>query len=155
MLCDINDSLDAETVNPAWTELYVKAMANVLLANSGYAVPNREAALRSEAWLEERGELSPFELVKSITRFSLDDVIGDYRKQSIEESTLAHLDRQYRELVTGEELDADEADWLAERLARDGELTPAETALISYIKELDAEIDPRFDELLERRLSAA
>lgn len=155
MLCDINDSLDAETVNPAWTELYVKAMANVLLANSGYAVPNREAALRSEAWLEERGELSPFELVKSITRFSLDDVIGDYRKQSIEESTLARLDRQYRELVTGEELDADEADWLAERLARDGELTPAETALISYIKELDAEIDPRFDELLERRLSAA
>ncbi len=155
LLCDINDSLVSDYVNPAWVELYVKAMANVLLANSGYAVPNREAAIRSEAWLDERGELTPFELVKSITRLSLDDVIGDYRKQSTEESALARLDRQYREMVTGEQIDANEADWLAERLARDGELSHAETALISYIKEIDAEIDPRFDELLERRLSAA
>ena len=155
MLCDINDALDQETLNPTWVELYVKAMANVLMANSGYAVPTREAALRSEAWLEERGTLTPLELVKSVTRMSLDEIIRDYRKQSVEESSLAKLDRQYRELVTGEELDANEADWLAERLARDGELTPAETALISYIKEMDAAIDPRFDELLQRRLSAA
>lgn len=155
LLCDINDSLAPDVVNPAWTELYVKAMANVLLAHSGYAVPSRESALRSEAWLEERGELTPVELVKSITRMSLDDVIGDYRKQTVQESALARLDRQYREMVTGEEIDASEADWLAERLARDGELTAAENALVSYLKDIDAEIDPRFDDLLARRLSAA
>ncbi|MBU2583590.1 MAG: hypothetical protein KJ622_17930 [Alphaproteobacteria bacterium] len=155
MLADINDSLDQEHVNSAWVELYVKAMANFLLANSGYSVPSREAALRSDAWLDERGELSPFELVQSIARTSLDDVIGEYRRLSIEESTLARLDREYRELITGEEIDADEAAWLADRLARDGELTLAETALLSYIKEMQAEIDPRFDEILELRLNAA
>lgn len=155
MLCDINDSLDAGHVNPLWTELYVKAMANCLLANSGYSVPSREDALRSEAWLDEQADMSPLGIIKSITRLSLDDVIGGYRKQSLEESTLSRLDREYRELVTGETLDADEANWLAERLARDGELSPAETALIAYLKDADAQIDPRFEEILERRLDAA
>lgn len=155
VLCDINDSLGKEHVNPAWVELFVKAMANCLLANSGYAVPSREAALRSEVWLEEDSELGPFELIQSIARLSLDDVITEYRKQNNEESTLARLDREYRELVTGEKMDIDEAEWLAARLARDGELTPAETALLTYIKEIRAQIDPRFDEILELRLSAA
>ncbi|MBU1210988.1 MAG: hypothetical protein KJ587_06915 [Alphaproteobacteria bacterium] len=155
MLCDINDSLDPEQVNPLWTELYVKAMANCLLANSGYSVPSREEALRSEAWLDAAADLSPVDITRSITRLSLDDVIGGYRKQSLEECTLTRLDREYRELVTGESLDANEADWLADRLARDGQLSPAETALIAYLKEADAEIDPRLDEIVERRLNAA
>ncbi|KUO59824.1 MAG: hypothetical protein APF80_05355 [Alphaproteobacteria bacterium BRH_c36] len=155
MLCDINDSLKTDTVNSAWAELYVKAMANCLLANSGYSVPSREEALRSEAWLDEAADLSPIDIIRSITRLSLDDVIGGYRKQSREECTLTRLDREYRELVTGESLDANEADWLAARLARDGQLSPAETALIAYLKEADTEIGPRLDEIVERRLNAA
>lgn len=155
MLCDINDSLDPENLNEAWTELYVKAMANFLLANSGYSVPAREEALKTEAWVEERGELSPLELIASITKLSLDDVLQAYRKQSREECAMARLDRQYRELVTDQALTRDESEWLAARLARDGRLTPAEIALMAYLKETAIDIDPRFEELLDRHLTAA
>ncbi len=155
VLCQINDALDHSQANGAWTELYVKAMANFLLANSGYRPPTREEALRSEAWLDQRGELSVLELSRSITKLSLDDLIGGYRKQSREECTLERLDREYREMVTGEEVTHDEAEWMAERLARDGELTPPETALIEYLKENSLALDDRLDEIVERHMSAA
>lgn len=155
VLCDINDSLDPERPNLAWTELYIKAMANFLLANSGYAVPTREEALNGDCWLDSRGELTPLDLAGSIARVGLQDIMEAYRKQSREEGSLARLDRQYRELLTGEVLTADEADWLIERLTRDGQLTPAEEALISYLKENAVEIDPRFKEFLDREQSAA
>jgi hypothetical protein len=155
VLCDINDSLDPESPNEAWTELYIKAMANFLLANSGYAVPAREEALKSDCWLDSRGELSPLDLAGSIARLSLQDIMGAYRKQSREEGSLSRLDRQYRELLTGEVLTADEANWLIARLTRDGQLTPAEVALISYLKENAVEIDPRFKQFLDREQSAA
>ena len=155
LLCDINDNLDTERMSEAWTELFVKAMANFLLGNSGYKAPTREEALRSQIWLETRGDLMPVELIKSIANVSLDDIIGVYSQQSQAERTLARLEQQRRHIITGEAVTRDEAEWLIERLARDGRLTPAETALIAYIRENALDIDPRFDELLDRHLTAA
>lgn len=155
LLCDINDALDPDNPNEAWTELYIKAMANFLLANSGYAPPSREEALRNDIWLENRNEITPLEVVKSVAKLSLDDVMGIYRSQSKEECSMARLDRQYREMVTGEVLDGDEAEWLIERLNRDGRLTEAELALIAYVRENAVEIDPRFEEHFGRHLDAA
>lgn len=154
LLCDINDSLDPASVNDAWTELYVKAMANMLLANAGYAVPSREEALRAEVWLEERGALSPVEMIQSVARLGLDGIVSAYRRQTREECTLARLDRQYRQLVTGEVVDEDEAGWLVDRLTRDGELTPAEAALLDYLRQNAVELDPAFEACLEARLAA-
>lgn len=155
VLCEINDHLDPNALNPKWIDLYVKAMANVLLANAGYSVPPRDVAMRRQEWLEQEEGVGPLELIKSITRLSINDVMSEYRRHSVEECTLTRLDREYRELVTGENIDIDEAEWLAERLGRDGQLSPAETALLTYIKDINAEIDPRFEELLQRRLDAA
>ena len=39
--CDINDNLDMERMSEAWTELFVKAMANFLPGTSGYKAPTR------------------------------------------------------------------------------------------------------------------
>ncbi|MEQ8825833.1 MAG: hypothetical protein RIC14_15815 [Filomicrobium sp.] len=155
MLALVNDQLDPENISDAWVELYVKAMANFLLGASGYAVPTREEALRSEVWLEERGGLSPLEVLSSIAKLSLDDVIAAYRPQSIEETTIAKLDKERRVIVTEDELDADEAEWLVGRLGADAELNPADLALLSYIRENAVEIDPKVDELIDRHLPEA
>lgn len=155
MLASINDQLDPEKLSDAWTEFYVKAMANFLLGASGYAVPTREEALRSEVWLEERDELSPLELLQSISKLSLDDVIAAYHPQSKEEHAISRLDKERRVLVTDDVLGGDEAEWLIERLSDEGELNPADVAVLTYVRENALEIDPKVDELIDRHLKAA
>src|SRR6185369_9505551 len=52
----INDGTCEEMNHPSWNELFVKAIANFVLAASGYEVPARAQAVRGgEArWLTER-----------------------------------------------------------------------------------------------------
>jgi hypothetical protein len=52
VLFDINDSTSQAKNDPAWSDLFVKALANFLMASSGYQVPTRQEALRREAWLD-------------------------------------------------------------------------------------------------------
>ena len=52
LLFDIADATNEAENDPAWTDLFAKAIANAIMAASGYSAPNREEALRREAWLE-------------------------------------------------------------------------------------------------------
>ncbi len=133
ILFEIEDATNGGPINPAWTDLFVKAIANVLMASSGYAVPSREEALRSEAWLDSRGDLSPFEMLKAMVTSSLDSVGRSYREQSSEERALARLERQRIEIITNEAITEGEAQWLADRIGRDGKMTANECALLDYL----------------------
>jgi hypothetical protein len=122
VLFEINDAtVEAENAD-GWRDLFVKAVANCVLAASGYTAPSREQALAREAWLEKRGELS------------LSGMLSAYRRMSREEQAIARLERQKIEIITREEVTAGEAQWLAERLGRDGALTANEQALIAFLK---------------------
>jgi hypothetical protein len=140
--------------NPAWTDLFVKAMANVILATSGYAPPSREEALRSDAWLKRRGDLFPSHLVGAMVTGSLSSVWDTYTEQSSEERALARLERQRVEIITNEEITEGEASWLVERLTRDDRLTPTELALIDYLRREATMLHPALVDLV-RRTSAA
>ena len=155
ILFEINDATDRAPLTPAWTDLFVKAIANVLMASSGYAVPSREEALRSEAWLESRGDLSLFEVLAKMVRFSLDSVGEAYREQSSEERALARLERQRVEIITNETITEGEATWLAERIGRDGRITANEQALLDYLRQESPEIHPALTELVSRYSAAA
>ena len=41
VLFDINDAIADPTANPAWADLFVKAITNVVMAASGRSVPTR------------------------------------------------------------------------------------------------------------------
>jgi hypothetical protein len=56
ILFDIDEAVASSRPNAAWTDLFVKAITNVVMASSGYAVPFREEALRREAELESPAE---------------------------------------------------------------------------------------------------
>ena len=53
VLFDINDATAEADNDPAWSELFVKAIANFMMAASGYDVPSRQEALHREEWLDE------------------------------------------------------------------------------------------------------
>ena len=125
VLFDINDNICDPQSNAAWTDLFVKAVTNVVMAASGQAVPTREEALRRDAWLmEAKGELSPLALLSAMVSSSIDAVRATYQEQSAEERALARLEQQRIEIITNEEITQAEAAWLCERIGRDGRLTP-------------------------------
>ncbi len=154
VLIAIEETLANGTPNAAWTDLFVKAMANVILAASGYAPPSREEALRSDAWLKRRGDMSLSNLIGAMVTGSLSSVWDTYSEQSSEERALSRLERQRVEIITNEEITEGEATWLVERLTRDDRLTPTELALIDYLRREATTLHPALVDLV-RRTSAA
>jgi hypothetical protein len=78
-----------------------------------------------------------------------------YREQTSEERALARLERQRIEIITNEQVTEGEATWLAERLGRDGQLTPAEDALIAYLYREGTKVHPALRDSVDRLARAA
>ena len=151
ILFDIDEAVENADPNPAWTDLFVKAIANVIMATSGYAVPSREEALRQEASLEHPGQkTSVLAFLLSMVRTNLASVQDAYHDQSAEERALARLEHQRIEIITNEAITVAEASWLAGRLGRDGRLSPSETALVGYLKQESPNIHPILIEVVDR-----
>lgn len=153
VLFEINDATAHQPMNPAWTEFFCKAIMNTLMAHCGYQAPTREEALRTEAWLETRGDLSLGAMFGTIMEKGLSGILEAYREQSAEERSLARLERQRIEIITSEEITSEEVDWLVDRLGRDEKLTANEKALVDFIKAESHKIHPSlmtFVEKLER-----
>jgi len=155
-LFDINEAIVDPEANAAWTDLFVKAVTNVVMASSGHAVPTREEALRRDPWLmEAKGELSPLALLSAMVSSSLDAVRAGYREQTSEERALNRLERQRIEIITTEAIAQAEAGWLCERIGRNGRLTPSETALVAYLRKDSRKIHPELQAAVERLAQAA
>lgn len=155
VLFAINDAIADPQANPAWTDLFVKAVANVVMAASGQAVPTREEALRRDSWLKTRGENMPQSLLAAMVTSSLDAVRNAYQEQTTEERALARLEQQRIEIITNERITQAEVSWLCERIGRDGQLTPNEAALIAYLKRESPNIHPDLQAAVERLAEAA
>jgi len=155
VLFEINDAIANPEGNPAWTDLFVKAVTNVVMAASGQTVPTREEAMRRDAWFAERGELSPKSLIAAMVTSSIDAVRNAYQEQSSEERALARLEHQRIEIITNEAITQAEAGWLCERIGRDGHVTPNEAALIAYLKKESPNIHPDLQARVDRLAEAA
>jgi hypothetical protein len=151
VLFDIDEAVENNTPNPAWTDLFVKAVANVIMATSGYAVPSREEALRQEASLADADQkTSVMAFLLTMVRSNLSAVRDAYHDQTIEERALARLEHQRIEIITNETITEAEASWLAGRLIRDGRLSPSETALVAYLRQETPRLHPVLVEAVER-----
>ncbi len=156
VLFDINDAIADPQANAAWTDLFVKAVTNCVMAASGQAMPTREEALHRDAWLmEATGELSPLALLSAMVSSSIEAVRAAYQEQSAEERALARLEQQRIEIITNEQITQAEAAWLCERIGRDGRLTPNEAALVAYLRKESPKIHPDLQAAVERLAQAA
>ena len=127
-LFDIDAATAGAENHPSWRDLFVKAIANSVMAASGYATPPREEALSRDAWLDRRGDLS-LDRVAIGMASGFRGLFSGYREQSDEERAIARLTQQKIEIVTNEAVTMAEADWLAGRIGSDGRLTANERAL--------------------------
>jgi hypothetical protein len=157
ILFAINDAVDSSDTNPVWTDFFVKAIANTVMAASGYAMPTRADALKEGAWLESRDETWNANLVGafgSITN-TLKEIIGLYSEQTPEDRALARLERQRIEIITNEQITEGEAEWLAARLSRDSQLTVNERALVEFLNRESPSVHPVLKAACDRICHAA
>jgi hypothetical protein len=154
VLFEINDGTAAANNHPAWQDLFVKAIGNCVMAASGYAAPSREEALAREQWLNRRGDLSLGNMLSG-SASGLSSTFAVYRELSPEERAIARLERHKVEIVTAEEVTPAEADWLAERIGRDGKVSANEQALLTFLAQDRPKLAPALQGLIERLAKAA
>lgn len=156
VLFDIDEAVAGSLPNAAWTDLFVKAVANVMMSASGYSVPPREHALRQEAGgREDIDQGSILSSLLSMVQENLSSMQPAYQDQTAEERALARLEHQRIEIITHEEIaDADPA-WLVGRLGRGVRLSPSERALIAYFNRESPKIHPTITEAVCRLGQAA
>jgi hypothetical protein len=150
VLFDINDATAGAGDDAAWTDLFVKAIANYLMSASGYAMPSRQEALHQEEWLEERGELSLGNLLASMASGGFSRIFSAYKEQSWEEQALERIEQQRIAMITSEAVTEPEASWLVDRLDRDGKLHANEKALLDFLKRESPKLHESLQPLLDR-----
>lgn len=156
LLFDINDACRGSANDPAWTDLFAKAIAASVMTVSGYTPPDRETAARREAWLTEGPSVGGFigrmfssagamarrpdarSALESILHPS--DGLDDWRAKNAADEAISRA---------AEVVSADEAAWLAARIGRDGVYDAAERAVIDFLRRESPSIDPALRPLLD------
>lgn len=147
LLFDINDAtVDAQNC-PAWSALFVNAVANFLLVASGYEPPSRARMREIDLWMNQKNRgISGF--LADAVKAGCEDAVE--APNSIESYYAKRLTWAAAEKIEAQRVDAGEADWLITRLNRSGELTSNEQALLRFLEEGGFEIDPKLEPLLRR-----
>ena len=143
----LNDkSIETEN-DPAWSDLFVKAIANYMMAVSSYAVPSRKEALRREEWLNKQGESRGF-----FTRMMADGLKGimaAYLAPSGVEAAFAARNAEFeRDQSNAAPISQTEAHWLVERMNKDGYIRSNEKMLLTFLKKESSSIHPELQPLL-------
>lgn len=154
LLFDINDACRGSANDPAWTDLFAKAIAASVMTVSGYQPPDRETAARREAWMTEDSSVGGFvgRMFASATSGDIDirsalnsilrpsDGLDDWRAKNAADAAISRA---------AEVVSADEAAWLAARIGRDGVYDAAERAVIDFLRQESPSIDPALRPLLD------
>jgi hypothetical protein len=149
VLFDINDHTAEAENDPFWSDLFVKAVANFMMAASGYAVPTREEALRREAWLDtDPGGLGDF--FGRMMAGGLRGIIAAYRQPGKEEVWAERNAQKKAAIASAEVVTADEAEWLSHRIGRDGMLHENEKALLRFIRDEAPSVHPKLKSLIAK-----
>jgi hypothetical protein len=145
VLFDLNDRTAGLDNDPAWSDLFIKAVANFMMAASGYHAPSREVALRREQWLDQpTGGVIGF-----FSRMFSGDL--DWLKKEYSKSATETANEQRAAEIAGNAIVTDgEAEWLADRIGRDGMISANERALLTFIKDDAGSLHPKLQPLLNR-----
>jgi hypothetical protein len=149
ILFDINDATAQADNDPAWNDLFVKAIANFTMAACGYAVPSRAEALRREAWLDAPSG-GPTDFIARMVAGGMSGILKAYRQPDAEEAWADRNAQATMNAAAAEIITADEAEWLARRIGRDGSLHPNEKALLRFIRDEAPSVHPSLQSLIAK-----
>ena len=146
MLFELNDIVGNEANHPSWPDLFVKAVANFLMASSGYTAPSRQDALRSEEWLDDdRASITDF-----LSKTFAGGLRGILKSYSVDETWKKRNEKRQQDIAKSEVIDAGEAQWLIDRVNQDGLVHENERKLLRFIKNNSRDINPSLKELLSQ-----
>jgi len=140
VLFDIDEATERGSNHPDWDDLFVKAIANVVMSASGYRVSHRrEALIAHDAYVDiaADGDRPLPGAARGLAR-----VFPAYRPMTPDQQAIARLERQRREIVTGERESDGSFHWLAERLTRNGKPTKNISALAAFLHREGPAIHP-------------
>ena len=127
------------------------------MAAHGYTIPSRQDALRREKWVDDTesdfGGMMGEMVGGDFSTLLADGLRGFWRDLTSDPMEAAYGKRQHAHealISSNERITAEEAEWLASRIARDGELDENETALLLFIKSESPAIHPSLTPLLDR-----
>jgi hypothetical protein len=151
ILFRINDGTCEEMNHPSWNELFVKAIANFVLASSGYEVPSRAEALRHDAFFDS----AEVDIGAFFARMVSGGVAGMLNAYAAPDDTLeadfAELNRDKAVKASrASAVSGEEARWLAERIMNDRLIHDNERALLGFIRQAATAIHPDLKPLLEK-----
>lgn len=145
ILLKLNDNTMERSNDPSWNELFVKSIANFVLAASGYEPPSREEALRQERFFDTaEPDLGGF--FSRMLAGGLSGVLNAYEKSGLE--TDWETSNRRRDGTFGA-IDAGEARWLVEKFG-ERSLHENERALLSFIKHHARSVHPDLRPLLDK-----
>lgn len=144
LLFDINDANAGATNDPAWTEFFVKAIANHLMSHFSYAPQSRETAMRQHAFITDTS-VNVGGLFKRMVAGGLSGLKPDGKSLQAQRN-----EERVRDAAIAEKITPLEADWLAGRIGRDGRLNDSERAVVDYMRTLGAELPPKLKALVDR-----
>jgi len=138
-LFEINDATLNGDNDPAWADLFVKAIANHLMALSGYRVPCRQEALRRERWLED-------------TSVSVSGFLGRMAAgwRDVFRSYQPPQSARAQDMALAERITEEEASWLRERILDNGRVCDNQQALLAFIRENSPQVHPQLKPLLQQ-----
>ena len=150
MLFEINDASVDSLNDPSWNELFVKAVANHMMAVSGYNVGTREDALRHDAFLGDTSSMFTGFFTKMLSggaaavkdAWKTEDSIEDRFAEANHDRAIASAE--------AEKITQGEAGWVAARIGGDGRLHDNERKLIEFLKEESPSLHPDLMVLLDK-----
>ncbi len=147
LLFDLHEMTAAADNDPAWTDLFIKAIAAHLMAHVGYRPLPREQALKLHDWVKDQ-TVNPAGFFGRMFSGGLAGIRESYgRKAPVagrrnEDDGIA--------AAIAEQVTAQEADWLADRIGRNGGFDDVERALLAFMRDLGADLPPKLQALVDK-----
>ncbi len=133
VLFKTNDAIGFAKNHASWNDLFARAIGNHLLASAHPDPQSQDEALAREAWLEDTSSNIGGFISKMAGSFAQDNwfskITFDPQKAARAREVANSIALREAEKVT-----KDENAWFMKRLGRDQKISPAERALIGFLK---------------------
>lgn len=140
ILFDIANATQGSANAASWADFFSKAVVNLLMAAKGYTAPSREVALRRGRWLSDQ-TVDPVSFTGRVIASLSNGLLANY---SLMEDRTPHADASGEEAIT-----ATEAEWLSERVKKDGILSEIEKIMLERIRAEASNLHPTLQPLFE------
>ena len=132
----LNDDICNAPNDPAWNDLFARAIGNHLLASAHPNPVDEAEAFRREAWVKDTSASASGFFGRMFTQSFEGGLSGWFKKVSFSEEQAMQARRAVVEAAQrdGEKVTEDESAWFLKRLGWDNKVSPAEKALIEFLK---------------------